>query len=64
MRTVSKMQSIDARLLDCVTQPDMTENFNRVLALADALTATVGALEQRVAALEPSGSAEEGPIGT
>ena len=41
---------IDSRLLDCQSVPEIMENFNRVLAVVDAL-------EERVAALEtPAGT--------
>jgi len=39
------MPNIDERLLDCESLPELTENFNRVLVVVDAL-------EERVAALE------------
>lgn len=43
--TVAQMPDIDRRLLECTGEPEATENFNRVLALLDALTARVTALE-------------------
>jgi hypothetical protein len=39
------MPGIDPRLLDCESQPELTENFNRILALLDALEARVETLE-------------------
>lgn len=41
------MAEIDSRLLDCSSQPELTENFNRL----------IDALESRIAALEtPEGT--------
>ena len=37
--------TIDKRLLDANGEMENTENFNRILALLDALTARVAALE-------------------
>lgn len=37
--------AIDKRLLDANGEAENTENFNRILALLDALTARVAALE-------------------
>lgn len=39
------MAEIDKRLLDCVAQPEWTENLNRILAMIDALKGRVEALE-------------------
>ena len=39
------MATIDSRLLKCEGEPEQTENFNRLLALMDALEARVEALE-------------------
>lgn len=41
------MPDIDNRLLDCESQPEITENLNRLLALIDDL-------DDRITALEPS----------
>ena len=46
------MPVIDSRLLDCASEPEITENFNRVLALLDSATAALSALTSRVAATE------------
>ena len=35
------MAIIDSRLIDCDTDQDVTENFNRVLALIDELSEAV-----------------------
>ena len=34
------MAIIDSRLIDCDTDQDITENFNRVMALIDEITPT------------------------
>lgn len=39
------MPDIDERLLECEGQPELSENFNRVLALIDALEGRVKELE-------------------
>lgn len=49
------MASIDSRLLDAKDHAQIVENFNRVLALIDAITGetgTLAALAARVAALD------------
>ena len=43
--------AIDSRLLDCASIPQVEENFDRVLAGADALNTRVDALNTRVDAL-------------
>ena len=35
------MAIIDSRLIDCDTDQDVTENFNRVLALIDELSEAI-----------------------
>jgi hypothetical protein len=42
---VTAMTDIDSRLLECDGKPEMTEDFNRVLAMLDALADRVEALE-------------------
>ncbi len=39
------MAEIDSRLLDCSSQPELTENFNRLIVLIDALESRIAALE-------------------
>lgn len=39
------MAVIDGRLLDCDTDQDVTENFNRILAITDALAGVVADIE-------------------
>ena len=39
------MSEIDSRLLDCSSQPELTENFNRLIVLIDALESRIAALE-------------------
>ena len=48
MRKVTKVAVIDNRLLDCDSQPEITENFNRLLNLLDDLRERVEALEAPV----------------
>ena len=48
MKVVKAMPvTIDSRLLDCQSTPEIMENLNRILAIVDAV-------EARVAALEPT----------
>ena len=41
------MPSIDSRLLDCDSIPEVIENFNRALVLIDALEARIETLEAK-----------------
>lgn len=44
--------AIDSRLLDCASIPQIEENFDRVLAIVDALEARVDGLVERIDALK------------
>lgn len=44
--------AIDTRLLDCDTQMEVEENFNRTLALVDALTTSTGQDEEAITELQ------------
>ena len=45
------MPIIDNRLLDCASEPEITENFNRVLVLMDSAAAAVTALSTSLSEL-------------
>ncbi|MDD2956443.1 MAG: InlB B-repeat-containing protein [Oscillospiraceae bacterium] len=45
------MPLIDNRLLDCSSEPEITENFNRVLSLLDSAVATMSALSGSISDL-------------
>lgn len=57
------MVTIDARLLDATCVENIEENFNRMLALIDAIsgeTGTVAALAARVTELEEAAASNGG----
>lgn len=45
VKAVAEMPSVDIRLLECDGEPEVTENFNRLLVLIDALEERIEALE-------------------
>lgn len=50
------MLTINSRLLDPITEMDITENFNRILSLIDSMQTDINSLAGRVEALEGTGN--------
>ena len=55
------MPSIDARLLDCYSIPELIENYNRILTLVDAQATTIASMQEDITALDARVTALETP---
>lgn len=58
------MPLIDNRLLDCSSEPEITENFNRVLSLLDSAVATMSALSGSISDLSGGVDGLSGAVAT